>query len=313
MKTILVTGGLGLVGSAIKSISNKYSNKYNFIYLASKTCNLLMYDETLKFFIENRPNYIIHLAANVGGLFKNMEQPVQMLEDNLTINTNVLKASHHIKVEKLVACLSTCIFPDDVSYPITEDYLHLGPPHPSNAAYAYSKRILETQCQSYNKQYGDNFVCVIPTNIYGPHDNFNLQDAHVIPALIHKCFLAKQNNEKFIISGSGTPLRQFIYSQDLANTIMWTIEKYEKSEPIMLSPDEQDEVTIEYAARSIAKHFDYEESIEFDVSKEDGQYKKTVSNAKFRTYNPDYSFIKVKEGIEKTVEWFKENYPNIRK
>ena len=313
MKTILVTGGSGLVGSAIKSISNKYSNKYTFIYLASKTCNLLMYEDTLRFFKENKPNYVIHLAANVGGLFKNMEQPVQMLEDNLIINTNVLKAAHQVKVEKLVACLSSCIFPDDVSYPITEDYLHLGPPHPSNAGYAYSKRILETQCQSYNKQYGDNFVCVIPTNIYGPHDNFNLQDAHVIPALIHKCYLAKQNNEKFIISGTGSPLRQFIYSEDLANTIMRVLENYEKKEPIMLSPDEEDEVTIEYVARRIAQEFGYEEFIEFDTSKADGQYKKTVSNTKFRTYNPDYSFIKVSEGIKKTIEWFKEKYPNIRR
>jgi GDP-L-fucose synthase len=313
MKTILVTGGTGLVGSAIKSISNKYSDKYNFIYMGSKICNLLTYEDTLRFFIEKKPNYVIHLAANVGGLFKNMEQPVEMLEDNLIINTNVLKAAHHVKVEKLIACLSTCVFPDFITYPITEDYLHLGPPHPSNAGYAYSKRILETQCKAYNKQYNDNFVCVIPTNIYGPYDNFNLNDAHVIPALIHKCYIAKQNNTKFVISGTGTPLRQFIFSKDLANTIMWAIEEYKEKESIMLSPDEQDEVTIEYVARSIAKEFDYEDFLEFDTLKEDGQYKKTVSNAKFRKYNPNYAFTKFDEGIKNTVYWFKESYPNIRK
>ena len=254
---------------------------------------------TFLYFKNNMPNYVIHLAANVGGLFKNMEQSVQMLEDNLLINTNVLKAAHIVKVEKLVACLSTCIFPDKISYPITEEDLHLGPPHFSNAAYAYWKRILETQCNAYLTQYGDNFVCVTPTNIYGPYDNFHLEDAHVIPALIHKCYLAKQNNQKFIISGSGKPLRQFIYAEDLAKMIMWVIENYNESESIILSPDETDEVSIGEIAFRIAEEFEYEQCIEFDITKADGQFKKTVSNKKFREYNPGFSFTTYKEGIKK--------------
>ena len=313
MKTIIVTGGTGLVGSAIKQISCNFIDKYNFIYLDSKTCNLLNYEDTLQYFIQQKPNYIIHLAANVGGLFKNMEQPVQMLEDNLMININVLKCAHQVKVEKLIACLSTCIFPDKVSYPISENDLHLGPPHFSNASYAYAKRILETHCNSYNSQYGDNFVCIVPTNIYGPHDNFNLQDAHVIPALIHKCYLAKQTNSKFIVSGSGSPLRQFIYSEDLANMIMWTITEYNETSTIILSPDEKDEVTIEFVARRIAKEFDYEEFIEFDTSKADGQYKKSVSNKRFKDLNPNFKFTSFSEGIQKTISWFNENYSKIRK
>lgn len=313
MKTILITGGSGLVGSAIRSIAKTYENKYNFLYLDSKTCDLLNYEDTLLYFRNNAPNYVIHLAANVGGLFKNMEQPVQMLEDNLRINSNVLKAAHIVKVEKLVACLSTCIFPDKISYPITEKDLHLGPPHFSNSAYAYSKRILETQCKAYHAQYGDNFVCVTPTNIYGPYDNFHLEDAHVIPALIHKCYLAKQNNTKFIISGSGKPLRQFIYAEDLAKMIMWVIENYNEAESIILSPDETDEVSIGEIAFRIAKEFEYDQCIEFDITKADGQFKKTVSNNKFREYNPGFSFITYKEGIKTTVKWFNNNYPNIRK
>jgi len=313
MKTILITGGSGLVGSAILSISKLYETKYKFIFLNSKMCNLLNYAETLQYFTEVQPDYVIHLAANVGGLFKNMKHPVQMLEENLLMNTNVLKVSHILKVEKLVACLSTCIFPDKVDYPITEEDLHLGPPHFSNAAYAYAKRILETQCSAYQTQYGDNFICVVPTNIYGPYDNFHLEDAHVIPALIHKCYLAKQNDEKFIISGSGKPLRQFIYSKDLAKTIMWVIENYNEKEPIILSTDESDEVSIETVALTIAREFDYETFIDFDTSKADGQYKKTVSNKKFRKNHPIFSFISYEEGIRETVNWFKNNYPNIRK
>jgi len=313
MKTILVTGGSGLVGSAIKTISKNHSDKYNFLYLDSKTCNLLSYEDTLNYFTANKPDYVIHLAANVGGLFKNMEQPVALLEDNLVINTNVLKASHAVQVQKLVACLSTCIFPDNIAYPISEDDLHLGPPHFSNAPYAYAKRILQIHCKAYKDQYNDNFMCVVPTNIYGPYDNFHLADAHVIPALIHKCYLAKQNNEKFVISGSGTPLRQFIYSEDLANLMLWTLENYDESDSIILSPNEEDEVTIEFVARTIAREFDYEDQIEFDRSKADGQYKKTVSNDRYKKQNTDYSFVKIEDGIKATVAWFQEHYPNVRK
>ncbi len=313
MKTILVTGGTGLVGSAIKTISQDYVGKYNFIYLNSSDCNLMNYPATLAYFIKNKPDFVIHLAANVGGLFKNMENPVQMLEENLIINLNVIRAAHILKVEKLIACLSTCIFPDNINYPISEKDLHNGPPHTSNEGYAYSKRILQTLCNSYNKQYGDKFVCIIPTNIYGPYDNFNLDDAHVIPALIHKCYIAKENNTPFIVSGTGTPLRQFIYSEDLARNIMWVLEEYTEKEPIILSPNEEDEISIGCVAKYIAKEFDYDTHLEFDTTKSDGQYKKTASNEKFRKYNPAFYFTKIEKGISDTISWFKQNYPNIRK
>jgi len=313
MKNVLITGGTGLVGSAIKTISKDYESKYNFIYVERKMCDLLNYNSTLAYFMENKPDYVIHLAANVGGLFKNMENPVQMLEENLLINLNVVKAAHFVKVEKLIACLSTCIFPDKTTYPISENDLHNGPPHTSNEGYAYSKRIVQTLCNSYNKQYGEKFVCIIPTNIYGPYDNFNLNDAHVIPALIHKCFLAKEKHEKFIVSGTGTPLRQFIYAEDLAKNIMWVLEEYNETEPIILATDEADEISIEQVARIIAREFDYETFLEFDTTKADGQYKKTASNQKFRKYNPDFSFSKIEKGLQDTISWFKQNYPNIRK
>jgi len=313
MKNVLITGGTGLVGSAIKTISKDYETKYNFIYVERKHCDLLNYNSTLAYFMENKPDYVIHLAANVGGLFKNMENPVQMLEENLLINLNVVKAAHFVKVDKLIACLSTCIFPDKTTYPISENDLHNGPPHTSNEGYAYSKRIVQTLCNSYNKQYGDKFVCIIPTNIYGPYDNFNLNDAHVIPALIHKCFLAREKREKFIVSGTGTPLRQFIYAEDLAKNIMWVLEEYNESEPIILATDEADEISIEQVARIIAREFDYETFLEFDTTKADGQYKKTASNQKFRKYNPDFSFSKIEKGLQNTISWFTQNYPNIRK
>jgi GDP-L-fucose synthase len=313
-KTILVTGGSGLVGSAIKSIHHNYPN-YDFIFASSKMCNLLDYNQTLEFFKLSKPDYVIHLAANVGGLFKNMKYPINMLEDNLLINTNVLKASNAINIESLIACLSTCIFPDKIERDtIKESDLHKGPPHESNASYAYAKRMLQVQCDAYNKQYGRKYVCVIPTNIYGPNDNFDLENSHVIPGLIHKCFLAKESNNKFIVSGSGKPLRQFIYSEDLAKIIMWFLElnlnrlSNDLITSIILSPDESDEISIAEIAKLIAKKFNYEHMIEFDTTKSDGQYKKTVDNSLFRSFNPDYKFIDITKGLDITIDWFKQTF-----
>ena len=232
------------------------------------------FDKTLKYFNTIKPNYVIHIAANVGGLFKNMNQKVQMFEDNILINQNVLKASYEVNVKKLIACLSTCIFPDKTTYPIDETMLHNGPPHESNDTYAYSKRILEVLCKSYQSQYNKDFICIIPTNIYGSYDNFHLEYSHVIPGLIHKCYLAKKENKKFIVSGSGKPLRQFIHSVDLAKLIMIILLKYKEKDSIILSVSEKDEVSIANIAKIIAKKYNYLEYLEFDISKSDGQYKK---------------------------------------
>lgn len=310
---VLITGGSGLVGQGIKSIESNYLNKYIFIYLSSSDCDLENYSNTLDYFKKTKPDYVIHLAAYVGGLFKNMNSKVDMLEKNILINLNVLKASHEIKVKKLIGCLSTCIFPDLTTYPINETMLHNGPPHFSNDAYAYAKRLLEIQCKAYREQYSDNFVCVIPTNIYGPYDNFNLDDAHVIPALIHKCWLAKKESKPFIIAGTGNPLRQFIYSEDLAKLIIWVLELYDSNESIILSVGESEEISIGNVAELIAKKFDYLDNISFDKSKSDGQYKKTADNSKLMNLIDNFKFTKIEDGINKTIDWFIKNYDNCRK
>jgi GDP-L-fucose synthase len=311
MKLILITGGYGLVGSAIKKISSNYN--YDFIFLSSKDCDLTNYTTTLYTFSTFNPDYVIHLAACVGGLFKNINNKVNMFETNILINMNVLKVCHELKIKKVISCLSTCIFPDKTSYPIDETMLHNGPPHFSNDAYAYAKRMLEIQSRIYQEQYNDNFICVIPTNIYGPHDNFNLEDSHVIPGLIHKCYIAKQNNEPFIIAGSGKPLRQFIYSEDLAKLIIWTLEKYENLEPIILSVSENDEKSISYIAKCIAKKFNYENNIFFDTSKSDGQFKKTANNFKLIKLINNFEFTNIEDGINNSIEWFIKNYNSCRK
>jgi GDP-L-fucose synthase len=311
MKRIIITGGSGLVGTGIRSLSHKYS-EYEFVYISSREYDLTSLEKTREMFETYKPYYVIHLAACVGGLFKNMSDKVKMLEDNLMINFNVVKCSHEYKVEKLVACLSTCIFPDKTSYPINESMLHDGPPHGSNDAYAYAKRMLHIQCKAYRETYGDNFVCVIPTNIYGPNDNFNLLDGHVIPSLIHQCYLAIQDGGVFVVKGSGKPLRQFIYSEDLAELLMWTLLNYD-GELLILSVPGQAEVHISDVAKIIAKHMGYKDLIIYDEGYSDGQQKKTADNRLLQEIYGRYNFTNIDEGIRKTVEWFVANYANSRK
>ena len=305
---ILITGGTGLVGSSLSKFK-----KDDCIFMSSKDCDLTNYEATYSFFKKHKPDIVIHLAAYVGGLYKNMNYKVEMYEKNILINFNVINICHKLGVKKVIGCLSTCIFPDKTAYPINESNLHNGPPHDSNYAYAYAKRMLEIQCRTYKEQYGDNFVCIIPTNLYGENDNYSLENGHVIPSLIHKCFLAKKQNKKFIVRGTGKPLRQFLYSTDIAKLIYWIVENYNDKEPIILSVGKEDEVSIEYISRLIAREFKYESELEFDTTYSDGQYKKTADNSKLLKLYGDFKFTPIEDGIKNSVNWFIQNYNACRK
>lgn len=311
MKKILVTGGSGLVGNAINTI--KYEYNYEFIFTNSNDYDLTNLYQTKLLFENTKPNFVIHLAAYVGGLFKNLKYKVNMYEKNILINNNVLKCCHDYNVEKVISCLSTCIFPDNIKYPINESMLHNGPPHFSNQEYAYAKRMLDIHSNAYQTQYNNNFICIIPTNIYGPYDNFSLEDGHVIPSLIHRCYISKKNNENFIIKGTGKPLRQFIFSEDLAKLIMIILEKYEQKTPIIVSVNEEQEISIKNIAYIIAKKFDYQEKVVFDDKFADGQFKKTADNSKLINLINEYNFVSIDNGIDKTIKWFIDNYDNCRK
>ena len=306
---IIVTGGSGLIGSALKDICTED----NWIFLSSKNCNLLDYNQVDELFEKEKPDYIIHLAAEVGGLFKNMNQKVKMLENNVIMNINVIQCAHKHNVQHVMCCLSTCIFPDKVEYPIEENKLHNGEPHDSNYAYAYAKRLLDIQCRTYREQYARNYFCIIPTNIYGPSDNFNLEDGHVIPALIHCCYLAKKNNTPFYIKGSGMPLRQFIYSFDIARCIQHLVKSHiQDGKPIILSVSEKDEVSIGTVATLIAKYMNYD-NIQFQTEFSDGQYKKTVHNNYLQSLlPPSFSFTSIENGIKQTVDWFITHFESAR-
>eukprot|EP00834_Sanchytrium_tribonematis_P000128 NODE_3_length_80033_cov_0.932970.p44 type:complete len:227 gc:universal NODE_3_length_80033_cov_0.932970:75496-74816(-) len=189
---ILVTGATGLVGRAVQSVVKQDNIKGDWIFASSNDCNLLNLQEVQNYFEEHKPTHVLHLAAKVGGLFANMRYKADFLHENNLMNDNILSTAAQYEC-RVVSCLSTCIFPDKVDYPLTEEKIHLGPPHPSNFGYAYAKRMIDVYNQMYKDQYGLNFTSVIPTNIFGAHDNYNLDNAHVIPALIHKCYIAKRN------------------------------------------------------------------------------------------------------------------------
>lgn len=313
-KTILVTGGSGLVGKAIEELvtSQKRENE-KWIFLNSKDGNLCDIVQTKKLFEKYKPTHVIHLAAKVGGLFDNMSNNLDFLKDNLHINDNVLQASFESGVKKVVSCLSTCIFPDKTSYPIDESMVHNGPPHTSNYGYSYAKRMVDVMNKAYNQQYGCQFTSVIPCNVFGPNDNFNLKSGHVIPALIRKFFDEIQaGGTSFTVFGSGKPVRQFIYSRDLAKLFLWVLYEYNEIEPIILAVDESDEVTIKEVAEEILKAYNCNATLLFDTSKADGQYKKTASNSKLRKYLPDFEFTPFSKAVRESVDWYCKNHEIAR-
>lgn len=300
MKKLLVTGGNGLVGSSINS-DVKIGKEYN----------LIIPEETDKMFQFHKPTHVIHCAGKVGGVGGNMNHKGEYFYDNIMINTNVIEGARKSGVEKLVSFLSTCIFPDNVEYPLTESKIHLGEPHSSNYPYAYAKRMADIQIRAYREQYGLNYVSVIPTNIFGPNDNFSLTHGHVMPMLIHKLYLAQQNNTDFVVWGSGKPLREFIYSKDVAKLSEWAVNYYNESEPIIFSTS--DEISIIDLVDLLVKEFNFKGKVIFDSAKPDGQYRKPSDNSKLKSYLLDFKFTPIEEGIKETVKWFINNYENSRK
>ncbi|KAK8378759.1 hypothetical protein O3P69_009461 [Scylla paramamosain] len=311
---VMVTGGSGLVGNAIRIMVEKDQRPgEKWIFLSSKDANLMSMDETKAVFEKHHPTHVIHLAAMVGGLFRNMKYNCDFWRNNMQINTNVLEVSHQMGVKKVISCLSTCIFPDKTTYPIDETMVHNGPPHSSNYGYSMAKRMIDVMNRVYHEQYGCKFTSVIPTNIYGPYDNYNVEDGHVLTGLIHKVYLAKKNGTPFTVWGTGKPRRQFIYSLDLARLMIWVTREYEEISPIILSVDEEDEVSIKELAEMVVEEMDFKGEVTYDTSKADGQFKKTASNTKLRSYLPDFKFTPIRQGIKETVEWFTANYETARK
>ncbi|CAG9770853.1 unnamed protein product [Ceutorhynchus assimilis] len=313
-KVILVTGGAGLVGKAIQTIVEQEGREdEKWIFVCSKDADLCDFNATKQLFQKHKPTHVIHLAAMVGGLFHNMSHNLDFLRKNLHMNDNVLQISYETGVKKVVSCLSTCIFPDKTAYPIDETMIHNGPPHPSNFGYSYAKRMIDIMNQAYHEQHGCTFTSVIPCNVFGPHDNYNPESSHVIPGLIKKLFdIINLGGDTFTVMGTGKPLRQFIYSLDLAKLFIWVLREYNEIDPIVLSVDEESEVSIKQVAEDLAKAYNFQGKIVFDTTKADGQFKKTASNQKLRKYLPDFQFTPFSQAIQESVDWYKANHTSAR-
>ena len=217
-----------MVGAAFESLESEHT----FIRVGSADYNLMLGSEADRMLAENNPDAIIHLAAKVGGVKANMDYLGDFFYENVLINTHVLESAHQHGVSKVVSLLSTCVYPNQVNYPLTPDQVHNGPPHNSNYAYAHAKRMLDVQSRAYRDQYGCNFITAIPNNLFGENDNFDLDNSHVLPAMIRKMYEATLYNRDVVLWGDGTPLREFTYSADLARALLLLVEGYDGRDPI---------------------------------------------------------------------------------
>ena len=306
---ILITGGSGLVGTALSKAYKSTSEEITLV--TSSHYDLTQQLDVNFMFANHKPTKVIHAAAKVGGLGSNMKYKGGYLYKNLMMNTNVIDQANVWGVKRLVAFLTTCAFPAEVEYPLDHTKIHLGEPHESNFGYAHAKRMAEVQIRAYREQYGVKYSCVIPTNIYGPNDNFSLEHGHVVPMLIHKLYKAQRDGTDFNVWGTGKPLREFIFAQDVAELTKWVLHNYDGEDPLILSTS--DEISIEHLVDLLVKEFKFTGKVKFDRSKPDGQYRKPSDNSLIKSLVPAFKFTPIEEGIKQTVEWFKENYDKARR
>ena len=301
--TILVAGGTGLAGSAIVRELARVNKKV--IGISSKDVNLLDRAKTFSYIKDLKPNVIIDAAAKVGGVGSNNAYPVEFLSQNLQIQSNLMDAAHEVKVEKFIFLGSSCIYPRNCAQPIKEDYLLTGELEQTNSAYAIAKIAGIELIKSYRKEYGYSWISVMPTNLYGPNDSFDLENSHVLPALIRKFVEAKRNNSpEVVLWGSGTPLREFLHVDDLAKAILVCLEKYDDSQQINIGSG--DEISIRDLGQKIAKLTGFTGKVVWDSNRPDGTPRKVLDSTKINKLGWKAA-ITLDQGIAATVEWYQEN------
>ena len=296
---VYVAGNTGLVGSAIVRMLHRkgYTNIFS---TPSSHFDLRRQDDVERFFKNNEPEYVYLAAAKVGGIGANKDYPGHFIYDNLMIQSNIIHAARKFGVKKLLFLGSSCIYPKMCEQPIKEEYLMTGPLEPTNDAYAIAKIAGIKMCQAYRKQYGFNAISLMPTNLYGPNDNFNLETSHVLPALIRKFHEAK---DTVTLWGDGSPMREFLHVDDLADACFTAMLKYDESEPINVGTGE--DVTIKELANSISDVVGFSGGIDWDTSKPNGTPRKVLNVDKMKSLGWEPK-ISLKEGIKSTYEWYKD-------
>ncbi len=301
---IYIAGHMGLVGSALVR-ELKTQGYHNLILKNREDLDLTSQEEVKKFFEIEKPEYVFLAAAKVGGIVANNTYPADFIVDNLKIETNVIDNAYKNNVKKLLFLGSSCIYPKNSTQPIKEEYLLTGELEPTNKAYAVAKIAGIVLCQSYVKQYGANFISVMPTNLYGENDNFDLQNSHVLPAMIRKFDEAIKNNlSEVVLWGTGAPRREFLHVDDLANACVFLMDNYNSPEIINIGTGV--DLSILELANMVKEIVGYKGSIIWDSTKPDGTPRKLLDVTKIETLGWKHS-LELKEGIKLTWEWYKAN------
>ena len=300
--TVLVAGGSGLAGSAI--VRALEARGENVLVVNSKVVDLTNRKSTFEYILDHKPTHVIDAAARVGGIGANNQFPVNFLSENIQIQTNLMDASHEAKVERFVFLGSSCIYPKMAEQPMKESALLTGPLEPTNSAYAIAKISGIELIKSYRKQFKHRWISVMPTNLYGPGDNFDLNTSHVLPAMIRKFDDAVNAKSEVTLWGSGSPKREFLHTDDLAQAIILLMEKYDEDQHINVGSNE--ELTIKELAQLIAGLAGYAGEIKWDRTKRDGTPRKIMDSTRINALGW-YPKISLKDGISSTLNWYREN------
>lgn len=304
---IYVAGHRGLVGSAIvRDLERKGYN--NLVYRTSKELDLTNRNQVDEFFEQETPEYVFLAAAKVGGIVANNDYPADFIRDNLMIQTNVIDSSYQNGVKKLLFLGSTCIYPKMAPQPMNEDSLLTGVLEPTNEPYAIAKIAGIKMCESYNRQYGTEYISVMPTNLYGSNDNFDLQSSHVLPALIRKFHEAKLQSAPTVeVWGTGTPRREFLYSDDLADATVYLMNTYTGNGFVNIGVGK--DISIKELAEKVKDTVGYQGDIVFNTSKPDGTPRKLVDVQKLNSLGWEAK-TSLDEGLKQAYDWFLKNIEN---
>ncbi len=306
---ILVTGGSGFLGKVVvKKLQQRGCR--DVIAPRSTDYDLREKNDIIRLFQHARPDCVIHLAAVVGGIGANMKNPGSFFYDNAIMGIQLMEVARQFNVQKFVAIGTICAYPKYTPVPFKEEEIWNGYPEETNAPYGLAKKMMLVQSQAYRKQYGFNSIYLLPVNLYGPGDNFDLESSHVIPALVRKCIEAKEKNQKeIIVWGDGSPTREFLYVDDAAEGIALATEGYDSSEPVNLGSGQ--EISIRNLATMIAECTGYQGSLVFDSSRPNGQPRRALDVKKARQMFGFQAKVALKAGIERTVAWFIANRPHL--
>ncbi|TVX97078.1 GDP-L-fucose synthase family protein [Cohnella terricola] len=307
-KRIVVTGGAGFLGRHV--VEKLRLRGCSEIYVPrSKDYDLITETGIVKMFEDMKPDYVIHLAAVVGGIGANRVNPGKYFYENLMMGTQLIEKSRQYELEKFVAVGTICAYPKFTPVPFQEDDLWIGYPEETNAPYGLAKKMMLVQSQAYRQQYGFNSIYLLPVNLYGPYDNFDLESSHVIPALIRKCVEAVERGDKQIVCwGTGSATREFIYVDDAAEAIVAAAEKYNDSEPVNIGSGM--EISIKDLVELITKLTGFEGEIVWDSSKPDGQPRRCLDINRAKQEFGFEAQTKFEDGLRQTIEWYRNNQSN---